>query len=275
MDQLVNFGPVTAGIKSYKDFHSLVGNRNCKNLIYKYDGKSDYSGGHAIVIVGYGYESNKYYWIIQNSWGSNFCDGGFAKVEFGEIGIENVAFSEPYIETDSTSEGDISAKMTLQDDCRITYITESNNYENTFELNFDNANSKENVNFYFQCGKNPTVKQTSGICSYNFESLYAEKGYYRYKNSSILKNNNIELTLDFDSWNQNQFYYYGADFIDSIYVSTDTFYVSQSGSGLSLIFSSISGDANLISKIYPNKEATSSFSNCKLTDIEIEKDYYL
>ena len=275
MDQLVNFGPVTAGIMCYKDFHSLVGNRDCKNLIYKYDGKSDYSGGHAIVIVGYGYESNKYYWIIQNSWGRNFCDGGFAKVEFGEIEIENVAFSEPYIEADSTSAEDISAKMTLQDDCRITYLTESNNYENSFELNFDNVNSNENINFYFQCGKDPSVKETAGICSYNFASLYAEKGYYRYKNSSILKSNNNELTLDFDSWNQNQFYYYGADFIDSIYVSTDTFYVSQSSSTISLIFSSFSGDTNLVSKIYPNKEVTSSFSNCKLTDIEIEKDSYL
>ena len=274
MDQLINFGPVSAGIIAYKDFQLLLGNSQCKNQIYKYDGKSDLVGGHAVVIVGYGYENNKYYWIVQNSWGKNFCDNGFIKIEFGEIEIENVAFSEPYIETESTSNEDISAKMTLEDDCRITYSTESNDYENSFELNFDNDKSKENINFYFQCGKDPAVKENSGICTYNYESLNAEKGYYRYKNSSMLKSNN-KLTLDFSSFNQNQFYYYGGDFIESVYTKTDSFYVSQSGSGITLIFSSFSGDKTLVSKIYPNKDISTPFSNCKLTDVEIAKDYYL
>jgi hypothetical protein len=240
MDQLVNFGPITAGIIIYQDFYSLIGNSQCKNQIYKYDGTSERRGGHAVVIVGYGYENNKYYWLAQNSWGANFCDNGFVKIEFGELEIENVAFSEPYIESESTSNDDISAKMTLEDDCRITYSTESNDYENSFELNFDNDNSKENNNFYYQCGKDPAVKENSGICSYNYECLNAEKGNFRFKNSSMLKTNN-KLTLDFSSFNQNQFYFYGADFIDSIYTETDTFYVTQSGSGITLIFSSFSG----------------------------------
>ena len=274
IDQLVNFGPITAGIIVYRDFYSLIGNNQCKNQIYKYDGTSASVGGHAVVIVGYGYENNKYYWLTQNSWGTNFCDNGFAKIEFGELEIENVAFSEPYIESESTSEGDISAKMTLQDDCRITYSTESNNYEN-FELNFDNDKSKENNNLYYHCGKDPKVKENSGICSFNYECLNAEKGYFTYKNSSMLRSNN-KLTLDFSSFNQNQFYYYGADYIDVIYVETVPFYVSQSGSGITLLFSSFSGkDTNLVSKIYPNKDISTPFSNCKLTDIELDTDYYL
>ena len=275
MDQLVNFGPITAGIIIYQDFYSLIGNSQCKNQIYKYDGTSERRGGHAVVIVGYGYENNKYYWLAQNSWGANFCDNGFVKIEFGELEIENVAFSEPYIESESTSNDDISAKMTLEDDCRITYSTESNDYENSFELNFDNDNSKENNNFYYQCGKDPAVKENSGICSYNYECLNAEKGNFRFKNSSMLKTNN-KLTLDFSSFNQNQFYFYGADFIDSIYTETDTFYVTQSGSGITLIFSSFSGDdTNLVSQIYPNKDINTPFSNCQITDTEIEKNYYL
>ena len=274
IDQLVNFGPIAAGIIVYRDFYSLIGNSQCKNQIYKYDGTSASVGGHAVVIVGYGYENNKYYWLTQNSWGTNFCDNGFAKIEFGELEIENVAFSEPYIESESTSEGDISAKMTLQDDCRITYSTETNNYEN-FELNFDNDKSKENNNLYYQCGKDPKVKENSGICSFNYECLNAEKGYFTYKNSSMLRSNN-KLTLDFSSFNQNQFYYYGADYIDVIYVETVPFYVSQSGSGITLLFSSFSGkDTNLVSKIYPNKDISTPFSNCKLTDIELDTDYYL
>ena len=164
--------------------------------------------------------------------------------------------------------------MTLQDDCRITYSTETNNYEN-FELNFDNDKSKENNNLYYHCGKDPKVKENSGICSFNYECLNAEKGYFTYKNSSMLRSNN-KLTLDFSSFNQNQFYYYGADYIDVIYVETVPFYVSQSGSGITLLFSSFSGkDTNLVSKIYPNKDISTPFSNCKLTNIELDTDYYL
>ena len=276
MDQLVNFGPVASSIVSHKDLYSLVGNKQCKNIIYKYDGTSELTGGHAVTIVGYGHENNKYYWIVQNSWGENFCDGGFAKIEFGQIEIENVAFSEPYIETDSSNDKDISAKLILQDDCRIKYSTKSNGYDESFELNFDNKDKKANSNFYYQCSKDPTTKQNEGICTYAYESLYSEKGYYNYKNSSLLKNiNNNKLILDYSSINQNQFYYYGADYIDSIYKETESFYVSQSGSSISLIFSSMSGDTNFVSKIYPNQGTTASFSNCKLTNIEIQNDHYL
>ena len=221
-----------------------------------------------MVIVGYGYENNKYYWLVQNSWGTTFCDNGFAKIEFCEIEIEKVAMSEPYIENESTYKGDISAKMTLEEDCRITYSTELNISEN-FEINFDNDQSKENnKNFHFQCGQDY-------ICFYNFASLGMEKGYFTYKNSSMLKSNN-KLILDFSSFNQNQFYYYGADFIDSTNKGTDSFYVSQSGSGITLLFKSFTGtDTNLVSKIYPNQNISAHFSNCKLSDIKIDGVYFL
>ena len=55
-------------------------------------------GGHAIIVVGYGFLNGKFYWQIQNSWGPNVCDNGFIKIEFGQVNIEVVAFSEPYIE---------------------------------------------------------------------------------------------------------------------------------------------------------------------------------
>ena len=221
-----------------------------------------------MVIVGYGYENNKYYWLVQNSWGTTFCDNGFAKIEFCEIEIEKVAMSEPYIENESTYKGEISAKMTLEEDCRITYSTELNISEN-FEINFDNEQSKENnKNFHFQCGQDY-------ICFYNFASLCVEKGYFTYKNSSMLKSNN-KLILDFSSFNQNKFYYYGVDFIDSTNKETDSFYVSQSGSGITLLFKSFTGtDTNLVSKIYPNQNISTPFSNCKLSDIKIDGVYFL
>ena len=121
MDQLVNYRPVASGIECYDDFRELLENAQCKDIIYKYDGESDFIGGHAVTIVGYGYSNSSYYCIIQNSWGEKFCDNGFAKVEFAEIGIENVAFSEPYIEDENnlSSGKEISTKMTLQGDCNF------------------------------------------------------------------------------------------------------------------------------------------------------------
>ena len=33
---------------------------------------------------------NTYYWIAQNSWGENFCDNGFFKVEFGQVKLVKI-----------------------------------------------------------------------------------------------------------------------------------------------------------------------------------------
>ena len=83
MDQLINNGPLVTHLSAYADLYDLIG-PNCKNIIYKYDRKSDYGGAHAVVIVGYGYENSKYYWIIQNSWGDDFCDNDLQKLNLGK-----------------------------------------------------------------------------------------------------------------------------------------------------------------------------------------------
>jgi len=40
-------------------------------------------GGHAVIIVGYEIINNKPNWILQNSWGSNWADGGFFRIAAG------------------------------------------------------------------------------------------------------------------------------------------------------------------------------------------------
>ena len=96
MDQLVTEGPIVAGFMVYNDFYQFGQDKNkCKNDVYTYDGKSRAKGNHAITIAGYGLLNNKFYWLIQNSWGSNWCDEGLIKMEIGQF--IKIVFSETLI----------------------------------------------------------------------------------------------------------------------------------------------------------------------------------
>ena len=260
MDQLINYGPVASSIDCYSDFQSLKGGESCYQTIYNYDGVSRSVGRHAIVIVGYGYENSKYYWIIQNSWGEEFCNGGFAKVEFAQIGIEKVGFSEPYI-PDNSTEKEISLKFTPSEDCKLRFSSGSTDIENSFEMKFKNTKSSDS-SFYYQCGLEPLKNNNEGVCSYAAESIYNEKGYYTYS--------------DYFSLQNQQFYYYGADYIDPLY--GEDYYVSEEGSKIFLYFEAISDeDDDFVSLIYPNKKSTTPLSNCKainISDAEVQSIVY-
>ncbi|MDY6892475.1 MAG: PKD domain-containing protein, partial [Chloroflexota bacterium] len=52
---------------------------------------NDNGANHAVVIVGYDETDN--YWIVRNSWGSGFGDGGYFKVGCEECWIENYVYS--------------------------------------------------------------------------------------------------------------------------------------------------------------------------------------
>ena len=52
---------------------------------------------HAVTVVGYGTQSGKPYWLIKNSWGDNWGDGGYVKIVRGKTacGIaQNCALTE-------------------------------------------------------------------------------------------------------------------------------------------------------------------------------------
>lgn len=48
-------------------------------------------GRHAVKIIGYGTENGVKYWLIANSWGERWGDGGFFKIRRGtnECNIES------------------------------------------------------------------------------------------------------------------------------------------------------------------------------------------
>ena len=77
-DNIYKWGPISTGIKVYPDFYSF----NSKN-IYEWDGKGPQVGGHAIVIVGWGSEGGKDFWIIRNSWGKDWGDKGYFRMSRG------------------------------------------------------------------------------------------------------------------------------------------------------------------------------------------------
>ena len=207
MDQLINYGPVVSFISVYKDFYGLTNKEQCSNFIYSYDQHSDYIGGHAVVIVGYGFENEQFYWIIQNSWGEEFCDNGFAKIQFGQIGIEKIGFSEPYIESNST-EKEIDVKFQFNENCKLKFNVEENNTEDDyFEMTFMGVDSPYD-DFYYQCGIPKINDKKEGVCNYELADLYYNhKGYYKFKDYQSLKINNI-FNLDFSDLPQNQIYFY-------------------------------------------------------------------
>ena len=270
MDQLINYGPVVSGIFCYEDFRELRGS-SCSRNIYKYDGESKYVGGHAVVIVGYGHQNSKYYWIVQNSWGDGFCDNGFAKVEFAEIGIENVAFSEPYIPNNST-EKEFSTKLFFNEDCKFSYNTGADDNEESFEMNFKSIDS--NSNFYYQCNKAPLKDKNEGICNFNLESFFNKKGYYSYSDYVSLKKNNT-FNLDFSSLPNKQFYFYGSDYIDNVYEENKDYYISEDGSGILLFYENMTGEYKEIPKIYPNKNVKTSLSNCIAIETEMDDGIFM
>ena len=78
---LSSTGPMAACLDVYKDFQDFGGGQ-----VYRYDGTSKYLGGHCVLIIGY--DDNNSCWILKNSWGTGWADGGFARIGYGECGID-------------------------------------------------------------------------------------------------------------------------------------------------------------------------------------------
>ncbi|GLT74297.1 hypothetical protein SLA2020_461020 [Shorea laevis] len=67
-------------------FEVVNGFRFYKNGVYTSDkcGSSPMDVNHAVVAVGYGVENGVPYWLIKNSWGENWGNNGYFKMELGK-----------------------------------------------------------------------------------------------------------------------------------------------------------------------------------------------
>ena len=73
---LNTFGPLVTTLQVYTDFFSYTSG------IYSYTW-GDYEGGHAVLLVGY--DDAGQYFIVKNSWNTNWGDSGYFKIAYSEI----------------------------------------------------------------------------------------------------------------------------------------------------------------------------------------------
>ncbi len=92
MEEIMTRGPVQAGFIVWSDFDGYTGG------VYSHKhGSGTPEGAHAVKIIGWGVsKENEDYWLVQNSWGTNWgIEGGFFKIKRGsdECGIETMVFA--------------------------------------------------------------------------------------------------------------------------------------------------------------------------------------
>jgi C1A family cysteine protease len=94
--EIYKWGPCTTGMMIYQDFIDWDGKG-----VYVYNKRSEIIGGHAVVLMGWGEENGKLFWLVRNSWGSDWGkNDGYFKILRGvnhcEI-EENVIVGVPNI----------------------------------------------------------------------------------------------------------------------------------------------------------------------------------
>ena len=212
--------------------------------------------------------------MIQNSLGSNFCDNGFLKIEFGEIGIENIAFSQPYIPNESENKV-IIKDLAIHNNCDVKINIEDNekkNLDESFEIIY--KNSITSSLFYYQCGilSVPITKEKQINCYYDLNQFkLLEEGTYNYVVSKGLGKMNIYL----NSYSKTFIYNNENIEIENFFQSEKT-YISSSQS--KIILKDISKNKNFNRKIVPSLFFSNEFkefnqNNCEY--LEFLDNYYI
>jgi len=91
---LYSYGPMSAFMQTFEDMSLFKSQGVYEHKVGK---QTDY---HAIVLIGWGKDKirNREYWVIRNSWGSDWGDKGYFKLYFNDYEINSyVCASQPMI----------------------------------------------------------------------------------------------------------------------------------------------------------------------------------
>jgi C1A family cysteine protease len=89
-DAIRSRGPVVAGMVIYKDFGYY------RSGVYR-PTTADSIGLHAVSVIEY--DDDKGCWIVKNSWGTTWGEGGFVRIGYGTCGIDaQFEFYDPEVE---------------------------------------------------------------------------------------------------------------------------------------------------------------------------------
>ena len=210
MDQLVTQGPIVGSFTSSDDFEKFGQDKQkCLNDVFTYDGISEKGGGHAITITGYGLLNNKFYWLVQNSWGENWCDSGFIKMEIGQF--NEISFSEPYVPPEQVTPVEIDVNFhSIDNGCHVLINTTSSldKWKNTLSVKF--THEKDAKEIEFQIGKNKIRGKNEINCYYEVNRVNNERkrGKYIYKGFESL---GAENSFKLNSFKGKSFQFYGKD----------------------------------------------------------------
>ena len=78
-NEIYQRGPIGCNIEATEAFDAYTSGVFCVSATYT-------ETNHAIAIVGWGFDTaaNQEYWLLRNSWGTQWGDAGFAKVCTGQ-----------------------------------------------------------------------------------------------------------------------------------------------------------------------------------------------
>ena len=105
---IYTFGPTVATIDNTQWSTGVNGNpiwynvkdKNLQNFIGPSQYTKSSNANHTIILIGWGNIKNKKYWIVKNSWGSNWANNGYTAIEFANnpcVMFHSIAYIIPDI----------------------------------------------------------------------------------------------------------------------------------------------------------------------------------
>jgi C1A family cysteine protease len=77
---IAKYGPVIAAMRVFDDFSYY------QSGIYKVTNGATFEALHAVCVIGYS-DTGKY-WIVKNSWGTGWGEGGYFRIAYGQVGLD-------------------------------------------------------------------------------------------------------------------------------------------------------------------------------------------